>query len=261
MSKEYDLYLQEHKTNVKKGFDWLKENLPHIIPTDDGIDYEYQIGFSHDVSKTNPEEYDAYDTYFYGENRSYAVVEAFNYAWLKHIHDNPHHWQYWVLQNDDPELGEHILEMPYNYIIEMVCDWWAFSWSKGNLTEIKNWYDEHKEYIKLGKHTREYVESIISQIIDKVEGTKTIDDFLEDTVEILGKATERLLQPYGITKDNIHEFKDRVESVIDCDCKYTRRAYFLDGKYIGTVRSHIDTDFEDLHAEFIVEVIYEDEER
>lgn len=171
MSREYDLYLQEHKANVKKGFDWLKENLPHIIPTDDGIDYEHQIGFAHDASKTNPEEYGAYDAYFYGGNRSYAVVETFNYAWLKHIHSNPHHWQYWILQNDDPELGDHILEMPYNYIIEMICDWWAFSWNKGDLTEIKNWYDQHKDYIKLGKHTREYVEAIISQIIEKVEGT------------------------------------------------------------------------------------------
>lgn len=168
MSREYDLYLQEHKANVKKGLDWLKENLPHIIPTDDGIDYEYQIGFAHDASKTNSEEYEAYDAYFYGGNRSYAVVEAFNYAWLRHIHSNPHHWQYWILTQDDPELGDVALEMPYNYIIEMICDWWAFSWKKGDLTEIKNWYDQHKDYIKLGKQTREYVESIIKQIIEKV---------------------------------------------------------------------------------------------
>lgn len=169
MSREYDLYLQEHKANVKKGFDWIKENLPHLISTDDGIDYEHQIGFAHDASKTNPEEYEAYDAYFYGGNRSYAVVEAFNYAWLRHIHHNPHHWQYWVLNNDDSELGEDILEMPFNYMIEMICDWWAFSWKKGDLTEIKNWYDEHKDYIKLGKYTRDYVESIIEQIVEKVE--------------------------------------------------------------------------------------------
>lgn len=88
-----------------------------------------------------------------------------------------------------------------------------------------------------------------------------IDDFLEDAVKTLDKAVERLLHPYEITKDNAHEFKDRVESVMDCDCKYTRRAYFLDGKYIGTVRSHVNTDFEDLHAEFVVEIIYEDKVR
>ena len=31
MSKEYDLYLQEHKANVKKGFEWIRENLPELI--------------------------------------------------------------------------------------------------------------------------------------------------------------------------------------------------------------------------------------
>ena len=70
---------------------------------------------------------------------------------------NPHHWQHWVLINDDPGEGEVLLEMPYNYIIEMICDWWAFSWEKGNLSEIFSWYDEHKDYIKLHPNTRETV--------------------------------------------------------------------------------------------------------
>lgn len=103
------------------------------------------------------------------------------------------------------------------------------------------------------------------QQLDKKGGTKTIDDitddFIEDVVKTLDKAAERLLHTYGITRGNVHEFKDCIESVICCDSKYTKRLYFLDGKYIGTVRSHIDTDFEDLHAEFVVEIIYEDEVR
>lgn len=86
-------------------------------------------------------------------------------------------------------------------------------------------------------------------------------DFLKDVIKALDKAAEMLLHPYGITRDNAHDFKDRVESIIDCDFKYTRRAYFLDGTYIGTVRSHVDTDFEDLHTEFVAEIIYEDKER
>ena len=28
MSQQYDLYLQRHKANVQKGFDWLKTNMP-----------------------------------------------------------------------------------------------------------------------------------------------------------------------------------------------------------------------------------------
>lgn len=118
--------------------------------------------------KTEPDEYDAYDKYFYGKNRSYQVMQDFNYAWLRHIHRNPHHWQYWVLINDDPDLDEIILDMPDIYIIEMICDWWSFGWSKGDLTEIFKWYEERKEHIKLSEKTRRSVENILNMMKAKL---------------------------------------------------------------------------------------------
>ena len=106
MSKEYDLYLENHKANVRKGYEWIRDNLPECCLTTGTTDYEHQICFSHDASKTESDEYDAYDAYFYGGNRSYAVVRKYQVAWLKHIHRNPHHWQHWVLIKDDPKEGE-----------------------------------------------------------------------------------------------------------------------------------------------------------
>lgn len=170
MSYEYDRYLAQHKSNVQKGYRWIAENLPDLFY--DGIDYDWQIGFCHDTSKSAPDEYDAYDAYFYGNNKSYAVVQAFNYAWLHHIHNNPHHWQFWILVNDDPNEGMVIMDMPYNYIIEMICDWWAFSWVSGNLSEIFNWYDQHKDYMKLSDQTRKTVEDILSKIKEKLDSAK-----------------------------------------------------------------------------------------
>lgn len=121
MSFQYDQYLTQHRSNVKRGFDWIAENLPELLV--DGFDYGWQIEFAHDKSKDEQDEYEAYDAYFYGGNRSYAVMQNYQKAWLLHLHRNPHHWQYWILINDDPKEGEIILEMPYNYIIEMICDW------------------------------------------------------------------------------------------------------------------------------------------
>lgn len=164
MSREYDNYLTEHKGNVARGFHWIQEYLPELIPAEDGIDYEHQICFAHDKSKNESDEYDAYDAYFYGRNRSFQVVQDFNYAWLNHIHRNPHHWQHWILLNDEPNEGEIILDIPYHYILEMICDWWAFSWAKGDLTEIFNWYEQHKSYIKLSEKTRKTVEDILWKI-------------------------------------------------------------------------------------------------
>ena len=171
MSVQYDNYLTEHKENVAKGFRWLQENFPEVI--EDG--FEWQICFNHDVSKTDPEEYDAYDAYFYGNNRSYSVVQNFNKAWLRHIHNNPHHWQHWILINDEPKEGMVVIDMPYIYVVEMICDWWSFSWKKGDLNEIFGWYEDRKDYMKLSANTRRSVEYILGKMKDKLE-EKDIDE-------------------------------------------------------------------------------------
>lgn len=166
MSLQYDEYLEKHRINVKKAFEWFKENLPELI-SDNG-ELEHQICFEHDYSKNKQDEYEAYDAYFYGNNKSYAVVQNFKRAFLMHIHRNPHHWQYWVLIQDDPNNGEIIMDMPENYIIEMICDWWSFSWMKGDLNEIFTWYDEHKDYIKLSDSTRLIVKNILNKMKEKI---------------------------------------------------------------------------------------------
>ena len=146
-------------------------SIPSVNHKDDeGVDFdwEWQIVLKHDASKSDPEEYDAYDNYFYG-NKSYENTQKFNLAWLHHIHVNPHHWQHWVLINDDPKEGTICLDMPYNYIIEMICDWWSFSFKTGNLSEIFSWYESHKAHIKLSDNTRKIVEDILSKIKEKIE--------------------------------------------------------------------------------------------
>ena len=170
MSKEYNNYILEHKENVRKAFDFIKTHLPELFE-DDAIkrDCEFLCEICHDRSKYEDDEYDAYDEYFYGNNRSYKVVHNFQEAWLAHIHKNAHHWQHWVLINDDPEEGEIILDMDFVYIIEMICDWWSFSWKSGNLFEIFDWYEKHKNYIKLSERTRETVEDILDDIKYKLK--------------------------------------------------------------------------------------------
>lgn len=172
MSERYNRYLEEHKAGVQKAFEWLETNLPEIFGSnDEGIlaSCRHQCTYEHDDSKTNPDEYEAYDAYFYGGNKSYEVVNQFNRAWLRHIHRNPHHWQYWILINDNPDEGEIVLDMPDVYIIEMICDWWSFSWKSGNLEEIFDWYDKHKEHMKLSDYTRMKVEEILNMIKDKLK--------------------------------------------------------------------------------------------
>ena len=58
--------------------------------------------------------------------------------------------------------------MPDEYIIEMICDWWSFSFKKGDLKEIFNWYEEHEKYMKLSDYTRRRVCAILSLIKSKL---------------------------------------------------------------------------------------------
>ena len=50
------------------------------------------------------------------------------------------------------------------YIIEMICDWWSFSWKKGELLEIFDWYDSHLPNMKLSELTQNKVETILNRI-------------------------------------------------------------------------------------------------
>lgn len=168
MSHEYDLYLTQHKANVAKAFQWIRENLPELI-TDEAENAEWLATFAHDASKTEPDEYAAYDAYFYGGNRSYAVVENFEKAFLRHLHRNPHHWQHWILPAYDDEKGSRVFEMEYRYILEMICDWWSFSWKTGKLDEIFGWYEERREHMQLGPETRKTVEDILDRIRTKLK--------------------------------------------------------------------------------------------
>ena len=179
MSKAYNQYLEDHINAVRTAAAWIFKNcdnkkLAEIVP--DAIRLREDAGLfpiftNHDASKYSPEEYDAYDGYFYGpdgiKNNGVAtekVERAFQYAWLHHIHHNPHHWQHWILHNDDKEDGVVILDMPDRYILEMICDWWSFSWRNGNLWSMWNWLADTDGYIQLSEKTTEKVHAILELI-------------------------------------------------------------------------------------------------
>ena len=122
MSLAYDEYLAEHIGNVNKGLHWMLDNLPLTQEEKSAIETA-MVEFRHDESKYDTAEYDPYDQYFYGGNRSYAVCVAFDYAWLHHIHNNPHHWQYWILIEDDPETGVPLIV----HVPESVCSFSSLS--------------------------------------------------------------------------------------------------------------------------------------
>lgn len=167
---DYDDYLYKHLINVKNGYKWIKDNIPSVINDSDNVIMLDRIINTHDASKYTDEEYMPYANYFYGKKTN-EVKESFDYAWLHHIHANPHHWQHWVLVNDDD--GTKALDMPYEQIVAMICDHWAFSWNKGNLYEIFKWYDDHKKRIIFSDYTKKIYESILDKIKKELDKTNS----------------------------------------------------------------------------------------
>ncbi len=169
MSVKYDEYLGKHIQNIKYGLQWMIDNLDleklglRTAEISRAID---EVSW-HDDTKFSREEYFSYDKYFYGGNRSHKVINDFDYAWLHHQNSNPHHWQYWVLVNDDDGKNK-ALEMPDRFVLEMIADWWSFSWQSGNLEEIFIWYDSHKDKILLHEKSRMLVEKILEALKNKL---------------------------------------------------------------------------------------------
>ena len=50
----------------------------------------------------------------------------------------------------------------------MICDWWSFSWIKGDLYEIFEWYNRHKNYMKINHNSKEEIEDILGKIYEKL---------------------------------------------------------------------------------------------
>lgn len=121
-------------------------------------------GMLHDMSKFKPKEFIAYMNFFYSNdslNKNEKEL-AMNYQWLSHQNKNKHHWQYWVLINDDGSIQS--LPMPDVYIKEMVCDWIGAGIAIKGYDNTPEWYGENKKNQIMHAETRNKVEEMLTRI-------------------------------------------------------------------------------------------------
>lgn len=94
------------------------------------------------------------------DGRTEDETKDFKHAWLQHIHLNKHHWQHYVLHNDDGTTD--LLPMPDLYIREMVADWAGASKTYGG--NLKEWYEKTKPHRMLESNTRLLVEYYLNMV-------------------------------------------------------------------------------------------------
>jgi hypothetical protein len=114
----------------------------------------------HDWSKLSRAEWTPYVHSFYRSDvpREHKQA-AFDAAWLHHQHRNPHHWQHWLLQEDDGALKK--LPMPDHFIREMVADWMGAGRAITGKWEVVEWYRKNATRIKLEAGTRDRVHELL----------------------------------------------------------------------------------------------------
>ena len=132
-------------------------------------------GLLHDLSKFLPDEFFPYANHFYGrrggdETGSCKLTDtgdkASDFAWLLHQKRNRHHWQWWILAED--EGGLKILEICEPYLTEMICDWIGAGKAQGHFSpkedryfETRRWYQKNGSRMNLDETTRQKVEERI----------------------------------------------------------------------------------------------------
>ncbi len=135
----------------------------------------YWRGLVHDLSKFLPSEFVPYSNFFYGKSAKpirdktgyYKPTDtgdkAFDFAWLLHQKRNRHHWQWWILPED--EGGVKVLNIPEPFLTEMICDWIGagkaqghFSPPEDSMLETKKWWIANNHKMQLHVNTKRNIE-------------------------------------------------------------------------------------------------------
>lgn len=152
---DYKKYIITHKANVSKFAGWLKKSLPEVFDNVDTAQFDAIIA-EHDDSKYSEEEFIPYANFWANKHDEYIYDPEYEAAWEHHWMHNEHHPEHW-LGND----------MPYIYILEMLCDWGSFSIASGNYHElIDYYYNEAKDDDE--KNLSENTKVIIEEILNKI---------------------------------------------------------------------------------------------
>jgi Family of unknown function (DUF5662) len=149
------------------------------------------LGLLHDWSKLLPDEWFPYVESFYGgpfldgswggkNQRPKAVADAFDRAYLAHVHRNKHHPYAWVAYvNPLPQRTAALapgverpmatyttLPMPERYVREMLADWEGarLAGSDGAKGSTREWYAERGASLPLHAETRVLVERLLAEL-------------------------------------------------------------------------------------------------
>lgn len=174
--KEYLKYIDEHRANVKKAWDFIKTlDNPYIQNNIEIIDQNIE---NHDMDKYEGDIFEGYRKKYFPINDEEAeeVIDTIQDLFKLHYSRNPHHWEYWLDEDGEPDYFKHSDDQIDNNImiayIEMLCDWASFSIKKNDPNELREWYISHKPTMKLYQAEQQQIEDLLNEFVENYKGGK-----------------------------------------------------------------------------------------
>ena len=120
----------------------------------------------HDLSKFSPVEFFESVRYWTGKRSPILVAKektGISYAWLHHKGRNRHHYEYWVDKLDEGGVPHKI---PFEYVIEMVCDWLSAAKTyHGDSSDLfkreYDWWCDHAGKLNIHNDTKQLIYKIL----------------------------------------------------------------------------------------------------
>lgn len=162
---KYVQYVIDHRSRVRRAYEtYLKK---YCTP-DEQVKLDYRMKV-HDLDKLNIADgtFDIRVDYYHpsgnqAQNISIPLpTETAEFAQASELHkkSNPHHWEYWLVGEEDIPT-----EMSKISLIEMLADWSSFQFIKNAKGNAHTWYAAHKDEIKLHPKTRKELQRYLDLI-------------------------------------------------------------------------------------------------
>lgn len=142
---------------IDKYTDSLASHLRFYKDAADRLGVDRELIIIHDLSKSFDDEFPWYVRRFGGGIKDDPEWPV---AWNHHIHNNPHHWEYWITPGGNEEK-DLVLEMPDNYALEMIADWMGSGRAYTGGWDMTEWLKGNLSRIKLHSKTRKFVEKVL----------------------------------------------------------------------------------------------------
>lgn len=156
-------------------------------------------GLVHDLSKFSPVEFFESIRYWTGTRSPILAAKeqaGISYAWLHHRGRNKHHWEYWV---DELDQGGIPRKIPFDYVVEMVCDWLsACRTYAGNADNVFDreyeWWTSHKDRLIMHEDSKK----LIGTILWNLRETETVRKNEKDVLSVVSLFMPHWREEYGV---------------------------------------------------------------